>query len=135
MTTANDRQVGGSHYKSTQYQHWDFAIDVGMPYLEGQITKYVDRHERKNKRQDLEKALHFAQKLKEAWIETRVGPSDRLRQHGELLGHFLDARPNISPNDALAITRATLWTCTRDLQECISAIESSIIQFYGKSEN
>lgn len=135
MTTANDRQVGGSHYKAAQYEHWDFAIDVNLPYLEGQVTKYVDRHERKNKRQDLEKALHFAEKLYEAWLATRVGPGDRLAARAVLLSQFLDARPNMSPNDALAITRATLWSCTRDLLECISAIKSSIVQFYGPLEN
>lgn len=62
---ANDNQVGGGHYAS-EYQHWDFVQDClcGL-YLEGQITKYIYRWRKKNGIQDLEKALHFMQKLYE----------------------------------------------------------------------
>lgn len=64
---ANRRQVGGNHYGALQpsYQHWDLAADTGMGYFEGQITKYVARWRRKNGVQDLEKALHYAEKLLE----------------------------------------------------------------------
>lgn len=64
-TKANDVQVGGEHYRSAKYQHWDFAADNRMGYFEGQITKYVTRWRKKNGVQDLEKALHFADKLYE----------------------------------------------------------------------
>ncbi len=62
---ANDRQVGGNHYRS-KYQHWDFAIYHNLWYMEGQITKYITRHRIKNGKADLEKALHFVDKLIEA---------------------------------------------------------------------
>lgn len=62
---ANDIQVGGSHYASP-YQHWDFVAEALQGrYLEGQITKYVYRWRKKNGTQDLEKALHFTNKLLE----------------------------------------------------------------------
>lgn len=61
-TIANQRQVGGAHYSSA-YQHWDFAHIAGLGYFEGQITKYLARHGKKNGLEDLEKALHFTQKL------------------------------------------------------------------------
>lgn len=64
MNTANETQVGGGHYK-TAYEHWDLVADFNLNYFEGQITKYVTRHHKKNKRQDLEKALHNARKLVE----------------------------------------------------------------------
>lgn len=62
---ADDRQVSGEHYKSS-VQHWDFAVtNFGRGYLKGQVTKYVYRWRKKNGVQDLEKALHFLQKLDE----------------------------------------------------------------------
>lgn len=59
----NARQVGGAHYGGAQYQHWDWVVENNLGYLEAQITKYVARHRAKNGRQDLEKALHYADKL------------------------------------------------------------------------
>lgn len=62
--TANERQVGGDHYKRP-YQHWDLMGDLETPYFPGQVTKYTERHAKKNGRQDLEKAVHFAEKWNE----------------------------------------------------------------------
>lgn len=62
--TANSRQVGGNHY-STPIQHWDFVIANEMPYMDAQIFKYVFRHRRKGGMKDLEKAMHFLEKLME----------------------------------------------------------------------
>lgn len=63
--TASDRQVGGSHY-SANMQHWDFLpkhCNFGAEYYIGCATKYITRHAKKNGRQDLEKAMHFIEKL------------------------------------------------------------------------
>lgn len=60
-TLANDRQVGGRHYR-TAIQHWDFAHSNQFDYFQGQITKYVTRWKRKGGLQDLEKAKHFLDK-------------------------------------------------------------------------
>jgi hypothetical protein len=64
MSNANTRQVGGDHYRGS-FQHWDWVIANNLGYLEGQITKYIARWRRKNGVQDLEKALHYADKLYE----------------------------------------------------------------------
>lgn len=61
MSNPNEKQVGGQHYKSA-YQHWDFMLDVSMPYLPAQVIKYITRWKKKNGVQDLEKALHFLEK-------------------------------------------------------------------------
>lgn len=61
-TTANSRQVGGSHYKS-KIEHWDYVLANDIPYLEAQIIKYVSRWRKKNGLQDLQKAKHFLEKL------------------------------------------------------------------------
>lgn len=65
---ANNTQVGGSHYKA-DYQHWDFVrLCLGGRYLEGNFTKYVARHRKKNGLQDLRKARHYLDKIIELFI-------------------------------------------------------------------
>ena len=58
---ANERQVGGVHYRAAQ-QHWDRVVDLGLDYFQAQVTKYVERCWRKDGIQDLEKARHFLDK-------------------------------------------------------------------------
>ena len=61
---ANDRQVGGNHYKTGGEEHWDRQYRLfGPGYFIGCITKYVERYQRKNGYQDLLKAQHFLEKL------------------------------------------------------------------------
>jgi len=62
MSRVNANQVGGDHYRS-DYQHWDLIERHGIGYLEGCATKYVTRWRKKNGVQDLEKALHYVEKL------------------------------------------------------------------------
>lgn len=69
---ANDRQVGGSHYKHEgAVEHWDIVAQWNLDYFQGQITKYVMRWRQKGGIQDLEKARHFLEKYIE--IETLRG--------------------------------------------------------------
>ena len=55
-------QVGGDHYRA-EFQHWDWAAETQLGYLEGNATKYVARWRKKNGRQDLEKARSYVLKL------------------------------------------------------------------------
>ncbi len=64
--TANERQVGGAHYKTGSIQHWDLMVDHDIDYLRGCATAYIARHRRKNGAEDLEKAVHFLQKYQES---------------------------------------------------------------------
>lgn len=59
--SANEKQVGGEHYKS-QIQHWDYVVANDLDYFQAQITKYVTRWKKKNGYQDLLKAQHFLEK-------------------------------------------------------------------------
>lgn len=61
-TLANNRQVGGQHYKTGGIEHWDL---FGPEYLIGCASKYVARHMEKNGREDLEKAIHYCEKMGE----------------------------------------------------------------------
>jgi hypothetical protein len=68
--SANEKQVGGEHYKQG-YQHWDMVADGYLDYFKGQATKYLTRYRRKNGIQDLEKSLHYLEKLNELSIRGR----------------------------------------------------------------
>lgn len=58
---ALDVQVGGGHYKGLAIQPVEYIHANEMPYLDGNVVKYVTRHRAKNGRQDIEKAIHYLQ--------------------------------------------------------------------------
>lgn len=62
---ANATQVGGTHYKGVSYQHWDLAWDMHLEHFPAAISKYGTRHGKKNGREDVEKAIHYAEKYLE----------------------------------------------------------------------
>ncbi|CAN7188223.1 DUF3310 domain-containing protein [Acidovorax sp. LjRoot117] len=67
---ADDRQVGGSHYKDMPLQPWDVMEAVLTPeefrgYLKGNVIKYGMRAGRKDGTDDAGKAQHYQQKLAE----------------------------------------------------------------------
>ncbi len=67
---ANERQVGGEHYKTDGLQHWDL---FGPDYLIGYATKYM-RWRKKGGVQDLLKAIHVVEKLREVLPYTTNQP-------------------------------------------------------------
>lgn len=62
-STANDTQIGGSHYKSKRIQPWDYIAANDLGYFEGNIVKYVSRWREKGGQGDLLKAKHYLEKL------------------------------------------------------------------------
>lgn len=58
-------QVGGSHYKQWPIQPVEFISKNKIGYCEGNVIKYVCRHEHKNGVDDLDKAIHYLQLIKE----------------------------------------------------------------------
>lgn len=62
--TANQRQVGGSHYKSFA-QHWDYIVGNDHSYLGGQVSKYLTRWRDKNGLEDIQKSRHYLDKMME----------------------------------------------------------------------
>ena len=52
-------QVGGNHYKDFNIQPIDFIYANDIPYIEGNVIKYVTRWKNKNGVEDLKKARHY----------------------------------------------------------------------------
>lgn len=71
---ANNRQVGGGHYQA-RTQAWDFCIDNNVNPLTFNIIAYLTRWERKGNLEDLDKAQHYMDKMRELIIEGRLIPS------------------------------------------------------------
>lgn len=69
-TSADDLQVGGSHYKDMPVQPWTLMEAVltreeFRGFLRGNVLKYSLRAGRKEGSDDAAKAMHYMQKLKE----------------------------------------------------------------------
>lgn len=65
-----EKQIGGTHYKDYKIQPVEFIHANNIPYLEGNVIKYVMRHRQKNGLQDLEKAKHYIELLIKLEYET-----------------------------------------------------------------
>jgi hypothetical protein len=63
MTTAFSNQVGGDHYKNLVIQPVEYITANNIPYIEGNVIKYITRWRNKNGTQDLYKIIHYVQLL------------------------------------------------------------------------
>lgn len=59
-------QVGGNHYAKLEIQPVEYILKNNIPFVEGNVIKYVTRWRSKNGVEDLKKAVHFLQILIEA---------------------------------------------------------------------
>ena len=57
--SALDVQEGGAHYKGCKIQPVEYIVANNMPYLDGNIVKYITRHRKKNGKEDLLKIKHY----------------------------------------------------------------------------
>jgi hypothetical protein len=62
---ASQKQVGGDHYKTMPIQPGEFIVANGIGWYEGNAIKYICRHSRKNGAQDIDKAIHYLELVKE----------------------------------------------------------------------
>jgi len=62
---ALDTQVGGSHYKEYAIQPIEFIVANNLAFCEGNAIKYICRHGTKGGVQDIDKAIHYLELLKE----------------------------------------------------------------------
>lgn len=62
---ATEEQIGGNHYKEMAIQPIEFITKNNIPYMEGNIIKYICRHRNKNKAEDIKKIIHYCKLILE----------------------------------------------------------------------
>lgn len=67
--SALDKQEGGNHYKDMKIQPVEFIDANQIPFLEGNVIKYICRHANKNGAQDIHKVIHYCELI----LELRYG--------------------------------------------------------------
>lgn len=127
--SANDTQVAGTHYR-TSYQHWDLAADLQLGYFEGQISKYITRHRTKKGKEDLEKALHFAQKLLEM-AKTNGRRPMRLFPTAPQLEDYVKANC-LNLREHVILKTVLAWSVVHDLENAVDFIQKLIVSEYGE---
>ena len=123
MNTTAVQQVGGTHY-AADYQHWDWAAETALGYLESAGTKYVSRWRQKGGAQDLEKADSYLVKLQKVAgiIPGLVPAGERELADGDRLRRFLDSA-DVPATEAHIIALVDGWTQENEwLGEAISLI-------------
>ena len=56
-------QVGGNHYKDFAIQPTEYIFMNDIPFIEGNIIKYISRWRTKNGIEDLRKVIHYVELL------------------------------------------------------------------------
>lgn len=68
-------QVGGDHYQ-TKIQPVEYIHANGLPFIEGNIVKYISRHKSKGGADDIEKAISYCKillKLDYGYTDEQIG--------------------------------------------------------------
>ena len=58
---AATEQVGGDHYRSKAIQPIDYILGNELGFAEGNVVKYITRHQDKNGAEDIRKVIHYCQ--------------------------------------------------------------------------
>ena len=69
--SALEKQTGGNHYKKCSIQPIEYIHANNLPFIEGNVVKYITRWRDKNGVEDLKKVIHYVELLIE--LETRNG--------------------------------------------------------------
>ncbi len=132
--SANKRQIGGSHYASA-LQHWDVVEDHGVGYLEGCASKYISRWRKKNGLQDLEKGLHFTEKLIE--LARRDDDKERRGNRGfvpmDVLERFVIAN-DLEMHDRAILIQLWRWRTPSDLDKAVVWFKQLITEVKANGE-
>ena len=113
MASADEYQVGGSHYKNNEFQHWNLVATIPLDYFVGNTTKYVCRWRKKNGLNDIKKALHYLNKL----MELSPTPAARHLSYKEIVtevGRFSDAN-KFSDLERAYVRGLCTWQTKEDL--------------------
>ena len=127
--SANAKQVAGGHYKTDGIQHWDLVVDHDVFYLEGCATKYLTRFRRKNGLEDLQKALHYVEKMIEKYARVYRAAGDVPQD--TLYTFFLDN--GIGGPEREPLSLIFNWTSVQDLKVARIWVEALIAEYEGSA--
>jgi hypothetical protein len=111
-------ELSPKHYVS-QYQHWDFCINVALGYLEGSATKYVARWRKKGGIEDLRKALHYTNKLLEVLPKVVGRRSERIVGYEYARGETISFcfQNLLKPTESRILMALATWRREEDVIE------------------
>jgi hypothetical protein len=69
MVSPKSKQVAGNHYKTFKIQPIEYIRENNLGWYEGNVVKYVSRHKDKNGLEDIDKAIHYLELIKEEYTE------------------------------------------------------------------
>jgi hypothetical protein len=113
VPSANERQVGGDHYRS-KFQHWDLIARNRIGYLEGCASKYGTRWDRKNGAEDVEKGVHYCDKIMEMIEDEGYSPSGSAPYTDLQL--FFSENEISDPDAQMAIAHLCTWDGIASMQ-------------------
>lgn len=114
MTTANDMQIGGTHYK-VSFEHWDWVLRYRVDYLAGNAMKYVTRWRKKGGLDDLAKAQHYVAKLLESHELVPRSNAPTPLEIVYQLGEYAKSN-NLWWTEQRIVDVLTTWHCKVDLE-------------------
>ena len=56
---------GSDHYKDFKIQPIEFITANKLSFIQGNVIKYICRYDKKNGKEDIDKAIHYCELLKE----------------------------------------------------------------------
>jgi len=128
--SANERQIGGVHYKSP-YQHWDFVADVKMDYFLGVGTKHITRWQKKDGIEDLEKTIHYIEKR----IEVGAKLDDPEPLYSRTGDYWRFIRSNDIPTrEAQVVYLCTFWQNPGQLIEAVKIVQEILDEERAKPQ-
>ena len=95
-----ERQVGGSHYRNYAIQPIEYIVANGLSFLAGNVVKYVTRYKDKNGLEDINKAIHYLELIKEFEYPAKYGVSSNVEaviqglDDGKVNGQNAQCDPN-----------------------------------------
>lgn len=116
--SANESQIGGSHYK-TGYEHWDWALDVGIGCLEYAASKYLARLGKKDGEaysQAVGKTGHYVVKILENAPRLMIRPRMPRRWVSQQTIKFCEVN-GLSGEVQTILQLLACWELPSDLRE------------------
>lgn len=131
--SANDTQIGGSHYQTNKalhrVEHWDWCYHNGYDIFQIYISKYIHRHKKKNGLEDLYKARHALDKYIEVLEEQEK--HDKFTELGERLKTasrtLVDSDVPVTTNEFLLKPEEAILTPNSDAPFSEAHFDSNLV--------